>query len=77
MNRTKPELARSRIAGAAQSPSAAVFAYIAEVFLILETWRRRHQTSMQFARVEARVLRDIGISDSKRFTEVNKPFWEK
>ncbi len=42
----------------------------------LETWRRRHKASMQGARLEARVLRDLGISEAQHFIEVNKPFWE-
>jgi uncharacterized protein YjiS (DUF1127 family) len=32
---------------------------------------------MQFANVEARILRDVGISEGQRFIEVNKPFWEQ
>ena len=44
---------------------------------LLETWRQRHRSSMQLARLESRTLRDIGISDSRRFVEVNKPFWEE
>jgi len=43
----------------------------------LETWRRRHKASMQGARIESRILRDLGISEAQRFIEVNKPFWEK
>ncbi len=43
----------------------------------VETWRRRHKASMQGARVESRILRDLGISEAQRFIEVNKPFWEK
>lgn len=42
----------------------------------LETWRRRHRTSMQGARVEAHILRDLGIGEAQPFIEVNKPFWE-
>ncbi len=49
---------------------------IAATLHLLETWRRRHQSSMQLARVETRTLRDIGISESRRFVEVNKPFWQ-
>jgi len=29
---------------------------------------------MQFAHTEARILRDVGISEAQRFLEVNKPF---
>ena len=40
-------------------------------------WRRRYRTRRQFAEVEARILRDCGISEAQRFIEVNKPFWEE
>ena len=43
----------------------------------IDTWRRRHRSSMQCARVEARILRDLGVSEAQRFIAVNKPFWEK
>ena len=42
----------------------------------IDTWNRRHRTRQQFAKVESRVLRDIGVSEADRFIEVNKPFWE-
>lgn len=42
----------------------------------LATWRRRHLTRRQFAGVDARILRDCGISEADRFIAVNKPFWE-
>ena len=41
----------------------------------VDTWVRRHQTRRQFAGVDARILRDCGISEADRFIEVNKPFW--
>lgn len=43
---------------------------------LVDTWRQRHKSSMQCARVEAHVLRDLGISEAQRFIAVNKPFWE-
>ena len=42
----------------------------------VDTWKRRHRERQQFANVDARVLQDCGISESQRFIEVNKPFWE-
>ena len=42
----------------------------------VNTWNRRHKTRRQFANVEHRILRDVGISAADRFIEVNKPFWE-
>lgn len=55
----------------------AIMDYFAGGVRALETWRSRHKASMQFARVESRLLRDLGISEAQRFIEVNKPFWEK
>lgn len=43
----------------------------------IKTWRLRHITSMEFTRVDIHTLHDLGISDARRFIEVNKPFWEK
>ena len=69
--------------GSAQVPNHTNFQFFAIVdrlldgFMALETWRLRHKESMQFARIESRVLRDLGISEAQRFIEVNKPFWEK
>ena len=42
----------------------------------LESWRRREQVSMQFAHIDTRTLRDAGISEARRFIEINKPFRE-
>lgn len=43
---------------------------------IVDTWNRRYHTRRQFAAVDARILKDCGISEALRFIEVNKPFWE-
>lgn len=42
----------------------------------LESWRRGEQTSMQFAYIDARTLRDAGISEAQRFIVVHRPFDE-
>lgn len=42
----------------------------------LDTWRQRHIKRMQFADIDNRILRDVGISEAQRFIAVNKPFWE-
>ena len=55
----------------------AILDYLAGGVKALETWRRRHKASMQFTRIESRLLRDLGISEAQRFIEVNKPFWRK
>ena len=34
--------------------------YLSSIVLALETWQSRHEASMQFDHVEARLLRDLG-----------------
>ena len=46
------------------------------IVVTVDTWNRRHKTRRQFASVEHRILRDVGISQADRFIEINKPFWE-
>lgn len=46
------------------------------ILITLESWRRDHENSMKLARVEARVLQDIGVSEAQRFIALNKPFRE-
>jgi uncharacterized protein YjiS (DUF1127 family) len=61
----------------AQNPLFTIVDSLLDSARVIETWRRRHKSSMQGARVESRILRDLGISEAQRFIEVNKPFWEK
>ena len=42
----------------------------------LEVWRLRHKTRIHLARADMVMLRDVGISQSQRFIEANKPFWQ-
>jgi len=55
----------------------AIFGWVADTLALIETWQRRQRASAQLARVDARVLRDAGISDAQRFVELNKPFWRQ
>ena len=50
---------------------------IANAFRTVEIWKLRHKTRRQLAVTEARILKDVCISEAQRFIEVNKPFWEK
>lgn len=77
MTRLAIEPGRTPVTGSANTHRQAIFDFPAAVFAALETWRRRHKASMQSARIESRVLRDIGISEAQRFIEINKPFWQK
>ena len=39
------------------------------------TWKRRARTRRDFADLDDRLLRDIGVDRVDRWIEVNKPFW--
>lgn len=43
---------------------------------LVTTWKLRHETRNQLAHATPDVLRDVGISESQRFIEVNKSFWQ-
>ena len=51
--------------------------WMASAFKTVETWKLRHKTRRQLAAADARILKDVGISEAQRFIEANKPFWEK
>lgn len=47
---------------------------------IIETigiWRQRHRSRRHLARLDSRLLRDIGIDQVDCLIESNKPFWEE
>ena len=50
---------------------------IANAFRTVATWKLRHKTRRQLAVTDARILKDVGISEAQRSVEANKPFWEK
>ncbi|MCP4472841.1 MAG: hypothetical protein GY815_19550 [Gammaproteobacteria bacterium] len=58
----------------AKYPLSATADFFTAMVAAVENSRRRHQASMQLAHVDARILRDAGISEAQRFLEVNKPF---
>lgn len=43
--------------------------------MILSTWRRRAKERRELSTLDARTLRDLGLSASDVNFEVNKPFW--
>jgi uncharacterized protein YjiS (DUF1127 family) len=49
---------------------------LAGLFNLVAIWKLRHKTRSQLAYATPDVLRDVGISESQRFSEVNKSFWE-
>lgn len=42
---------------------------------VLATWRRRAKERRELSALDARTLRDLGLSASDVNFEVNKPFW--
>jgi uncharacterized protein YjiS (DUF1127 family) len=44
---------------------------------VLCEWRRRSRDRAQFALLDDRMLRDIGVSRRDMLAETNKPFWRQ
>ena len=42
---------------------------------LLRLWRRRIHERQQLARLDVRMLRDIGVTPVEVEGEINKPFW--
>ena len=61
----------------AGSPLFALVDYLSSIVMTLEAWRQRCVNRTQLAHTDPRTLRDIGISESQQFIEVNKSLWEK
>ncbi|MDP4033427.1 MAG: DUF1127 domain-containing protein [Pseudorhodobacter sp.] len=54
----------------------ALFARIAfTVALVVLRWKERRHCRRALARLDARLLRDIGLSQAEAASEVAKPFW--
>ena len=45
------------------------------VLATLREWNRRSRERAQFARLDDRMLRDIGVAHAEREILANKPFW--
>jgi uncharacterized protein YjiS (DUF1127 family) len=45
------------------------------VFATVKEWRRRIRERDQLARLDERMMSDLGISDAERSYLANKPFW--
>lgn len=51
--------------------------FIAMVIHIPTTWYQRKADRTRLSELSPRLLLDVGITETQRFYEVNKPFWEK
>ncbi|WP_207460215.1 DUF1127 domain-containing protein [Azospirillum sp. SYSU D00513] len=48
---------------------------VARLSSLLSLWRRRTVTRFELARLDERMLRDIGVTHGAVELEVSKPFW--
>jgi uncharacterized protein YjiS (DUF1127 family) len=55
-----------------KAPLAGTFTVFSQ---ILATWRRRAKERRELSTLDARTLRDLGLSASEVNFEANKPFW--
>jgi uncharacterized protein YjiS (DUF1127 family) len=44
---------------------------------VLRTWRERRRSRAALGRFDDRMLRDIGITWTEAYHEINKPFWRQ
>ena len=57
-----------------RAPLAGTYTAFANV---LHLWRQRNHERQELAKLDARSLRDLGLTESTVQFEVNKPFWRK
>ena len=51
--------------------------FLSGVRAALHEWRRRRNGRLQLARLDERMLRDIGLTRFDAEYEINKPFWRE
>lgn len=47
-----------------------------QIMTILKRWKQNHQTRQQLRHMDARLLKDIGISHGDMVEEASKRFWQ-
>ena len=50
---------------------------LGRIFAALREWRQRSRERAELARLDERMLRDIGITRGDVWHEINKPFWRQ
>ncbi len=55
---------------------AALARWLAAAFALIGTWHDRARERRELARLDQRMLRDIGVSRYDAMAEVRKPFWQ-
>ena len=51
--------------------------FLSDVRAALREWRRRKNGRLELARLDERMLRDIGLTRFDAEYEINKPFWRE
>jgi uncharacterized protein YjiS (DUF1127 family) len=83
--RTKAEMSRARSCGPDRisqetqwhaSPHR-LSDFLRDVRAALREWRRRKNSRLELARLDERMLRDIGLTRAEADHEINKPFWRE
>lgn len=47
-----------------------------QIMTVLKRWKQNHQTRQQLRHMDARLLKDIGISHGDMVEEASKRFWQ-
>ena len=50
---------------------------LTSLLAVLQKWRRRSCQRTELARLDERMLRDIGVTPGDVWHEINKPFWRQ
>jgi uncharacterized protein YjiS (DUF1127 family) len=51
--------------------------FLSRVRAVLREWRQRKSGRLELARLDERMLHDIGLTRVDIFCEINKPFWRE
>jgi uncharacterized protein YjiS (DUF1127 family) len=51
--------------------------FLSEMHATLREWRRRKKGRLELARLDERMLRDIGLTRVDADYEINQPFWRE
>ena len=60
-----------------QASARRLSGFLSAVRAALSEWRRRKNGRLELARLDERMLRDIGLTRVDADYETNKPFWRK
>ena len=55
--------------------SAALQAFLAKAARVLPTWKQRITQRTALAKLDSRLLADVGFSQEQRLAEIDKPCW--